>query len=306
MPQQPSRRDTPPGDSRALVRHHQSYLRSLDPGMLDGRWRTPQPVVGGPSELVGDSDDGDIGASDPILFENRDQFVIDGPGDKVFQLSFIPIDDGATSLQVFWIPLRMSVNDWTCVDNVLRVTDPGWRADDLVEVAYAYEYDGEPEPTGEIVPFESSGWKWLQVDSHDGNDYSSATFDDSAWASASAPFGETTPAHNPIVAVSGTWPDYVTLWEQTTKMWARRTIAAEPGEDLIVSLRWNAIIDVWLNGVDVYGTSTGGAGEATFVIDGSAVLASNQLTIKTRDDGSAGPGTGCYFDADISQALGEA
>ena len=55
----PSRRDTigpPPrnvSDLAAIVRHHGSYLRSLDPGILGGRWRTPRPVDGLGTQLVG-------------------------------------------------------------------------------------------------------------------------------------------------------------------------------------------------------------------------------------------------------------
>lgn len=312
MAQSPSRKDTfsapKPGrnvtDLAAIVRHQGSYLRSLDPGMLGGRFGIVQPVrpSGGASELVGGSDDGDE-ASDEILFLNTDQFAIDGPGDKVFLLTYVPIQEGGTSLHVRWVPIDVPPNNWSCVDNVLRVSDPGWLAGDLVTVAYAYLYDGDPEPSDVIVPFGSDGWKWLQVPFHDPGDYSDPLYDDSAWATAAAPFGTTDPAHTVVPVFEHDWLDYATVWEQNTQMWARRDVDAEPGVAILLSTRLNRTLSIWWNG-SYRGKTT--AAEFTWTIPAELVLASNVLVCKVADDSWAGHYTGCYFDVEIAQELEEA
>lgn len=310
MPLPPSRRDSagpPPrknvSDLSALVRHHQSYLRGMDPGFLDGRFATPQPVADENSQLVGeDTGGGDTGA-DEILFINTDQYVIPAAGDATFALTYLPLDG---SLHVRWVPLHVPVDNWTLSDNILTVTDPGWRADDLIEVAYAYEYDGEPEPSS-IVPgadFASdTGWKWLQVPFHDPGDYSDPAFDDSAWADGDAPFGETNPP-NDVAEVFDPypWPDYSTVWNQNTQMWARRGVDVDPGIPVTVSIRLNRTALLWWNG-DYRGKTT--ATEHTWEIPADLVEATNVAVFKVSDDSFSGHLTGCYFDAQISQVIEE-
>lgn len=309
----PSRKDTlgapKPGrnitDLSALVRHHGSYLRSLDPGYLDGRFATPKPVPPGlPAEDVGGDDSGDAG-QDEILFHNTDQFVIDGPGDKTFELTYIPIDDAGSSLQAFWVPNRLSFDSWTLDDNIISVIDPGWRADDLFEVAYAYEYDGEPEPSDVISDYGINGdieWRWIQISIHDGSvAYADPAYDDSAWAIARAPFGETTPPHDGVLG------DYISIWNQGTRMWGRKDIAAEPGVDVIIKAKWNRALRVHWNG-NWKGTATQ-VGEDYLLfttIPGDQVLASNLIACQVTDDAFSGPHTGCYFDLGVFQVNGEA
>lgn len=303
MPLPPSRRDV--SNLSSIVRHHDAWQRRFALGGLGGRFGTPTPVRGNEiaSDLVGD-DGGDSGAgSDEVLFENRDVFVIDGPGDKTFALTYVPIQEPGTSVQVFWIPLRMPRDNWTIDDNVITVTDPGWEADDLVEVAYAYEYDGEPEPSSVITDFGDSGWKWLQVPFHDPNDYSDPSFDDTAWADGVPPFGETNPTHDVAETFAPyEWPDYITVWNQNTQMWARITVAAEAGVAASVSIRLNRTGLLWWNG-DYRGKTT--SPEHTWDIPADLVDASNVVVFKVSDDSFSGIHTGCYFDAQISQVLEE-
>jgi hypothetical protein len=97
MPLQPSRRDIlgpPPrdvSDLAALVRHHGSYLRQIDPGMLGGRFVTPRPVPNRPSQLVGD--DGGDGGTESVVGEDEDRHTCTLAGIQRFQLSYIPIDE---------------------------------------------------------------------------------------------------------------------------------------------------------------------------------------------------------------------
>lgn len=148
MPLNPSRRDTigPPRRSKgdvgkdltdlsALVRHHGSYLRSLNPGMLGGRWQSPKPIpLSGPSQLVGD----DGGAeADTILFENTDTGVSSGPGhDILINLSHVP-EEG--SEQVFYNGIGIKRADWSRTDSLLTIpAEPWFRAGKIAWVHYAY------------------------------------------------------------------------------------------------------------------------------------------------------------------------
>jgi hypothetical protein len=198
------------------------------------------------------------------------------------------------------VPLHVPVDNWTLSDDALTVADLGWREGDLIECAYAYEYDGEPEPSSELVPYGASDWRWLQTTTHDATLYDDPAFDDSGWGVAPAPFGETTPPH------TGPLGNYVTVWNQATRMWARKDVEAEPGLDIYVGLKWNRAVKVWWNGALVYGNSSAGDGGFQFTIPGDQVLTSNLIAVQVTDDAFSGPGTGCYFDLGVDQQQEEA
>lgn len=306
MPLPPSRRDSagpPPkhvGDLSALVRHLRSNARGIDPGFLDGTRATPQLVGAEKSQLVGEDTSGGDTSTDQILFCNTDQYLLAGRGDQVFQLSHVPIE---SSLQVFWLPMRASVDNWALSDDSLSVPDPGWRGNDMVEVAYAYEYDGEPEPSDVVLDFGTAlEWRFFQTTTHDGSIlYADPAYDDSGWAIVPAPFGETTPPHDGVLG------DYVTIWNQGTRMWARIDVAAEPGIDILLKARWNRTLRVWWNGSMVSAGYTQVGNDILLVttVPGSDVLASNLLAVQVTDDQWTGPHTGCYFDMGAFQSSAE-
>jgi hypothetical protein len=114
MPLQPSRRDVLGSPKRdvtdlgPLVRHHESYLRSLDPGITGGRFATPRPPgQGGGSQLVGDDGDGGDGC-DPIG-EDGDRLTLANLSTQVWTLSYTPI---AETLHVHWHPNGGAGVEW--------------------------------------------------------------------------------------------------------------------------------------------------------------------------------------------------
>jgi hypothetical protein len=302
----PSRRDdlAPPAegrdvtDLRALVRHQGTNLRALDNGFLGGHWATPQLLGPEHSDLTGGADGSDSGSGSDIAFWNTDQAVAGEPGQITLNLTWEPIDG---SLHIRWNGVDQPPTEWTLDEQTVTFTSPLIKPGHRLTAAYAYDNGVMADPSDILVPFGSSGWKWVDVPPAADIDYSDPAFDDSAWAVASAPFGDTNPDFTDPFGHG--WPIYVTTFAQGTRMWARRVITdADAGFAVTISLRWNRAIHVYWNGAAVYSNSSD-AGEATFTVDGSLVLASNTLAIKTVDDGFSGPGTGCYFDAQISQEV---
>jgi hypothetical protein len=106
MPLQPSRRDT--ASLPAVVRHHQSYLRSLNPGMGDGRWATPQPVGVGPSPLVG-GEEGGSDESPAVIGEDGDRLTLTHLRDQVWPLQYDPISE---TIHVHWHPGAGAGVEW--------------------------------------------------------------------------------------------------------------------------------------------------------------------------------------------------
>ena len=150
MPLPPSRRDItgpPPrnvSDLSKIVRHHESYLRSLDPGILGGRFATPKPLgVGGMEQLVdtsGGSDDTDI------AWEWDDRHTVTATGTQTVRLSHYPIEE---SLFVRWHAdsdggLPWTNEHFTLTDNVVTIPDPGYLAvGDEFSFQYQYEIDDD-------------------------------------------------------------------------------------------------------------------------------------------------------------------
>lgn len=145
----PSRRDTigpPPrdiSDLAALVRHHQSWQRSVDPGILDGRFGTPRPVSHGPSQIVGGDAGGDGGDNDEIAFWNSDRATSTVAGTITLNLTYEPIDG---SLHIRWNGLDQPPTEWTLDVQTVTFTSSYIKVGDVLTAAYAY-YPLEDEPT---------------------------------------------------------------------------------------------------------------------------------------------------------------
>jgi hypothetical protein len=252
------------------------------------------PVVSADVDLSGVAD----------TFINTDAFVATGSGDQTFDLTYIPKDG---SLHVRWEPLNIPISRCSLVDNHLTISDPDgrFRSGHPITAAYAVTRGATPlvVPTGgALVPFGASGWKWMQVPRTDAGDYSSPTFDDSGWDTASAAFGETHPAHS---GHYGTWGDYTTVWQVFTKMWARKHLTtATPGVDIVITPGWDRYIRVYWNGVDLWGSldsTVSGAGSPR-IISGALVTGDDHLAISITDNGWTGAGTGdCFFDVELTQ-----
>lgn len=236
-----------------------------------------------------------------VGFLNTDGTSAEGPGSLTVALTYLPI---AGSEHVYWNGLLQPPSEWT--RDGLTITFPDTeglvRAGDLISVAYAYDpaapLTQPPSPSGGLVSYEASGWKWKQVTIADATDYSATAYDDSAWASAAAPFGTSNPSGY-IESIQG-WPSLVTAWSQASRMWARRTISATPGVSLTVTIRLNRLVKVYLNGVEV-ASGTQETTVKTYTIDGSNVIASNVIAFRVTDDTYTGNKTGCYFDVEVTQ-----
>lgn len=137
----PSRRDTigpPPRDVSDLarvVRHQGSYLRSLDPGLLDGLYATPRPVPRVPSQLVGD-DGGDGGTE--IAFENADRATASAAGRVTLHLTHEPIDG---SLHIYWGPSYQRPSKYALDGQTVTFVNAHIHVGDVLSAAYAYYPD---------------------------------------------------------------------------------------------------------------------------------------------------------------------
>lgn len=105
---QPSRRDSDPRKPTDFIRHHESYLRGIDPGFLGGRPATPQPVRGGPSPLVGGDGEGDD-TDASIIGEDGDRLTLTHLGTQTWRLSYLPI---AETIHVHWHPGAGAGVEW--------------------------------------------------------------------------------------------------------------------------------------------------------------------------------------------------
>lgn len=151
MPLPPSRRDVtgpPPrdvSDLASIVRHHGSYLRSLDPGYLEGRFSTPSPVPPGQEQLVGEDSGGD---GETLEWEWNDRHTITVAGTQRPRLSYEPVEE---SLEVFWHPgdhggLPLTNEMFTVDEQIVIIPDPGYfELGDTFSFQYPHLPD-EPEP----------------------------------------------------------------------------------------------------------------------------------------------------------------
>ena len=143
----PSRRDTigpPPrdvSDLAAIVRHHGSYLRQLDPGLLNGRFGSPRPWIKGSSQIVGGDGGGDAADDEEIQFWNTDATTAGSAGTITLSLTYEPIEG---SLHIRWNGLDQPPTAWTLDGQSVTFTNAHVHAGDALTAAYAYYLDEEP------------------------------------------------------------------------------------------------------------------------------------------------------------------
>lgn len=139
MPLQPSRRDIlgpPPRDTTDLariVRHHGSYLRSLEPGIQDGRFATPRPVPGVGAQLVGGDGGGEGG--EELAAWDADQTTATAAGKITLNLTYEPIEN---TLLVFWNGVRQLPTEWTLDEQTVTFTEPDVHVGDNLSAYYWY------------------------------------------------------------------------------------------------------------------------------------------------------------------------
>lgn len=147
MPLQPSRRDTigpPPrdvSDLAALVRHHESAIGQVEPGLLGGTRRTPRPVRPTPSQIVGDG--GGDGDSTGTPWEWGDRMAVVAVGTQSFRLTYEPVEE---SLFLYWhpdgkAPIKQTNEHWSLDGQIVTILDPGGdiQPGDMFSAQYQYE-----------------------------------------------------------------------------------------------------------------------------------------------------------------------
>jgi hypothetical protein len=154
MPLQPSRRDS--NGPIPVLRQHQTSLRNRDPGYLDGRWGTPQPVTPGPSELVG-GDEGGGGDETSYEWQWEDRHVVTATGTQTPILTYPPVEE---SLFVRWHPagrqgLPLTNEHFLLDDRTVTIPDPGIIAIGD-EFSFQYQFDPEDQEADDDDSFEAA------------------------------------------------------------------------------------------------------------------------------------------------------
>lgn len=143
----PSRRDTigpPPrdvSDLAAIVRHHGSYLRQLDTGLLNGRFGSPRPWIRNSSQIVGGDGGGDASDDEDPQFWNTDYAYATSAGKVVLNLTYEPIEG---SLHFRWSGLDEDPSQWMLDGQTVTFTDSHIKSGHKVTAAYAYYLTEEP------------------------------------------------------------------------------------------------------------------------------------------------------------------
>lgn len=165
--------------------------------------------------------------------------------------------------------------------------------DDVVEVRYAYGSAAAPLS----VPFSDEGWKYLQVARTDAADYSATSFDDSAWATGTPPFGSDENGGHDFDLYGG----YATAWALDTRLWVRRTLG--PGITA-ATVRWRVdnSIAIWWNGQVVqaeFNDPAGGLGSPSAIaVPSSALGGNNVIAVRATDDAPTS-GDKCVLDIQV-------
>jgi hypothetical protein len=137
-------------------------------------------------------------------------------------------------------------------------------------------------------------WRYLIVSRSDSTDYSSPSFDDSAWQVGTSPFGS---SYDPSVIPYGFNPTPSTVTPQAIGCWLRTNIDIENLDNDFVFEAWvDNGITVWVNGVQVindYGTY--GHFYTTTIPKANFVKGSNAIAVKGIDDANTGPNVWFWF-----------
>jgi hypothetical protein len=144
------------------------------------------------------------------------------------------------------------------------------------------------------VPLGSTGWKYHQTTLGDAADYSSPSFDDSAWSTGQGPFG------------NGVGPTAVnTAWTINTRMWLRREIPHATA--FSVSGLVDNNVDIYWNGTligSAIGADNGTAAFGPFIVPSSAITSGVQvLAVNAVDDAAVLSGDVSLIDVSVQSGL---
>lgn len=182
-------------DIQDRVRQDRANLGQLFVGFNGGRFPPSRRLGADASQGVFDNEGEDDDTDDEQTpeWEFNDYHLVTVAGGQVPTLSKAPLDE---SLQVFWHPRGLTYGPvrWTAdkfTVNGQSVTIPD--ADGgLIEVGDAFSFHYQyltGEPSSEIIVDWGSNGPYKVVAEGDTTDYSSPSYDDSAWLVADAPVG---------------------------------------------------------------------------------------------------------------------
>lgn len=124
-----------------------------------------------------------------------------------------------------------------------------------------------------VVDPEVDAVKYLVVEPGDVTDYSSPSFDDSAWDTGLAPFGN---IDNALAASVGFQLSPATNWPLGKKLWYRSRLYLNSTAGVTMDIYTDDAGTVWVNGTQVYThDSMGGSGIGYFYTPGQAISAVN-------------------------------
>lgn len=242
------------------------------------------------------------GRSGSVRFHVQ-QWTVTDLGDQSIPLDYLPVDvsmPGNESLHVRWHPFDLPPDAWSVSGQTLTVVDPDglFAAGDLMTVWYGYDPTDSTAPPpppppggGTILAFQSSGWKYKQITRTDATSYAAAAYDDSAWPTGAAAFGDGGD-------LSGS-PAHTTLWSKGTRLWTRRTLSGMlAGADMQANILVDRDVSIYLDGTLVHSGSPNGV-PVTTTISGAHVTGTSMVLAVVITDESAT--LGCYFDLELIQ-----
>ena len=196
-----------------------------------------------PDLFGGENDQGGIVGSVSIAFGDDDQmpnaYLIGALGDQVSAwrgVTTFTFQGGRFGAQSPY-PQRTA-------HKVVKI-HRGWDDDDCwYEETAAIGVGGGDAPEG--VDPTSGGWRYLITSNSDSADYSSPSFDDSAWSVGASPFASST--GHPFAGAGG-FPNAVgTLWPLNRTIWARRIFTINAPTLVTMEIFVDNFATVWING----------------------------------------------------------
>ncbi len=156
-------------------------------------------------------------------------------------------------------------------------------------------------------------WRYLQIDAADATDYSGAAFDDSGWATATAPFGGWEAGYGPTQIAQGAPTGYTGAtaydarfattfghaWDTNTRLWLRRTLtlASVPTGGINLKAFIEDNFHVYVNGTLIVTSPSdppGGNGQVFNVAAPGLIVGDNIIAIRC-DDEAVGAGTSLVY-----------
>ena len=143
-------------------------------------------------------------------------------------------------------------------------------------------------------------WRYKQIALDDNSDYSSPSYDDSAWSIGTMPFASS-PGH-PYAAANGFPATMGTYWALDSTIWLRKKFTVRTNSQIGLEIFIDNFADVWLNGVKLVDSVNTTQSKVSFVIPASLlIVGENTIVMRGRDDGMGGSGDYAYAALKLAQ-----